>query len=295
MEYIRLIRVKQWVKNSFLFIPVFFSGRLDEYHLYGDLILAFFSFSFVASSIYILNDLRDIDADKLHPKKRFRPLASGKVSKATALALFVVLFLIGIIAAGIVNLKFLFVLGIYFTMNLAYTFGLKHISILDIFIVATGFGLRIKSGAIVTDIALSHWIIIMVFLLALFIAVAKRRDDLVIKNASGDIMRKVAKNYSLDFLNVCMSLLSGVIFVAYLMYTLSEDVIQRMGTYRLFYTSVFVLAGMLRYLQLALVDNDTGSPTDLLYKDRFIQLVLLLWILSFYLLIYFRDVVIFSG
>ena len=195
--------------------------------------------------------------------------------------------------AGSINLKFMFVLAIYFVMNVCYTLGLKNISILDILIVAIGFELSIKAGAIATDIALSHWIIIMVFLLALFMAIAKRRDDLIIKQISGENMRKVVKNYSLDFLNVSMSLLMGVIFVSYLMYTLSDEVISRMGTYRLFYTSLFVLAGLLRYLQIALVENDSGSPTDLLLKDRFIQVVIFLWVLSFYLLIYFRDFSIF--
>ena len=294
LDYISLIRVKHWVKNLFLFLPVFFSGGLDHFEVFGELILAFFSFSFVASTIYIINDYRDIEADRLHPKKKTRPLASGAISQRHALLLGAILLLLGFSIAGAVNVKFMFVLGIYFTLNLAYTFKLKTVSILDIIIVAIGFVIRIKSGAIVTNIALSHWIIIMVFLLALFIAVAKRRDDLVIKKASGEDMRKVTKNYSLDFLNVGMSLLAGVIFLAYLMYTLSPDVVARMGTYRLFYTSVFVLAGLLRYLQIALVENDTGSPTELLFKDRFIQSVIILWGLSFYLLIYFKDLILFS-
>ncbi len=293
MEYIRLIRVKHWVKNSFLFLPLFFSGQLDRFNLYPSLLLAFLAFSFVASTIYVLNDYKDIEADKLHPKKKLRPLASGAVRKSSALILSILLLISGMTLAGSINLKFMFVLAIYFVMNVCYTLGLKNISILDILIVAIGFVLRIKAGAIATDIALSHWIIIMVFLLALFMAIAKRRDDLIIKQISGENMRKVVKNYSLDFLNVSMSLLMGVIFVSYLMYTLSDEVISRMGTYRLFYTSLFVLAGLLRYLQIALVENDSGSPTDLLLKDRFIQVVIFLWVLSFYLLIYFRDFSIF--
>ncbi|MEO1099859.1 MAG: UbiA prenyltransferase family protein, partial [Bacteroidota bacterium] len=224
MEYIRLIRVKHWVKNSFLFLPLFFSGQLDRFNLYPSLLLAFLAFSFVASTIYVLNDYKDIEADKLHPKKKLRPLASGAVRKSSALILSILLLISGMTLAGSINLKFMFVLAIYFVMNVCYTLGLKNISILDILIVAIGFVLRIKAGAIATDIALSHWIIIMVFLLALFMAIAKRRDDLIIKQISGENMRKVVKNYSLDFLNVSMSLLMGVIFVSYLMYTLSDEV-----------------------------------------------------------------------
>ena len=294
MEIIKLIRVKHWVKNSFMFIPLFFAGKLSDFSLYPSLILGFFSFSFVASSIYVINDWKDIEADRLHPKKKKRPLASGKVSIPMAWVTFFVLLAGGLGLAAYVDMKFAFVMLIYFLMNVAYTLGLKKVSILDIVIVAIGFVLRVKSGGIITDIALSQWIVVMVFLLALFMAIAKRRDDLVIKGDSGIDLRAVTKTYSLDFLNISLSLVAGVIFVSYLMYCMSPNVVERMGTYRLYYTALFVLAGIMRYLQLALVENNTGSPTKVLYKDRFIQVVLALWVLSFYLLIYFKDVSIFS-
>jgi len=293
LKYFQLLRIKHWVKNLFLFIPLFFSGELLEVTHYLPLFLGFLSFGWVASTIYILNDLKDIENDKLHPKKKYRPLASGDISKKSALLLVPFLLAIGFGLAYSINIKFCFVLAIYFLMNLAYTFKLKHIAILDIIIVAIGFVLRIKAGSIIAIIPLSQWIIIMVFLLALFIAIAKRRDDIIIKEESGTQVRKASANYSKDYLNMALSLISGIIIIAYLMYTLSEDVIQRMGTYRLFYTTLFVIAGILRYLQIALVENNTGSPTSLLYKDRFIQTVLLLWIVSFYFLIYFKDFSIF--
>lgn len=295
MKYIKLIRLKHWVKNLFLFIPVFFAGEVLNSSLYTPLIAGFFAFGFVASTIYILNDLKDIENDKLHPKKRFRPLAAGTVSKTGAIIIIPLFLFLGFGIAASISLKFSFVLAIYFVMNLAYTFGLKKISILDIIIVSIGFVLRIKAGSIITLIPLSQWIIIMVFLLALFLAIAKRRDDLLIKEDSGTDVRAVSKKYSLEYLNVALSLISGVIIVAYLMYTLSPDVIERIGTYRLFYTTIFVIAGLLRYLQLALVENNTGSPTSLLYKDRFIQFVIIMWVMSFYLLIYFKDLSLFTN
>ena len=294
LELIKLIRVKHWVKNLFLFVPVFFAGQLTNFDLYPHLILAFCSYSFIASAIYIINDWKDIEADRLHPEKRMRPLASGKVSTKVAGAVFVGLLLVGFGIAAYLSMKFAFVLIIYFVMNLAYTLGLKKISILDIFIVAVGFVLRIKAGSVATEIALSQWSIVMVFLLALFMAVAKRRDDLVLKAASGVDLRAVSKTYSLQFLDVSLSLISGIIFISYLMFCMSPEVIERMGTYRLFYTALFVLAGILRYLQIALVENNSGSPTKLLYTDRFIQVVLILWVVSFYLLIYFKDLIIFN-
>ncbi|MFT4847500.1 MAG: decaprenyl-phosphate phosphoribosyltransferase [Parvicella sp.] len=289
MEFIKLIRVKHWVKNLFLFIPLFFAGEVLNTSYYIPLILGFFAFGLVASSIYILNDLQDIENDKIHPKKKFRPLAAGTISKKVGITAIPILLIIGFSIAYFVSFKFSFVLAVYFILNIAYTFGFKKIAILDIIIVSIGFVIRIKAGSIITLVPLSQWIIIMVFLLALFLAIAKRRDDLIIKESLGTDVRAASKKYSLEYLNTALSLISGVIIVAYLMYTLSPEVIERMGTYRLFYTSLFVIAGILRYLQLALVENNTGSPTSLLYKDRFIQGVIILWVLSFYLLIYFKE------
>jgi decaprenyl-phosphate phosphoribosyltransferase len=294
MVYLKLLRVKHWVKNFFLFLPMFFSGQLFEAQKYLDLFLGFISFSLVASAIYILNDYRDIDADNNHPEKSKRPLASGRVPTSTALILLVILLVAGFGLAYFLKAKFLFVIGIYFLMNLGYSFGLKSIPILDIIIVALGFNLRVKAGGILAGIAVSEWLTVMIFLLALFLAVAKRRDDILIKIRSGMDMRKSVKGYSLDFINGMMYILSAIILVSYLMYTLSPVVIGNFSTHRLYYTILFVVAGMFRYLQIALVENNTGSPTNVLYKDRFIQVSLILWLLSFYLIIYYPDIQIFT-
>ncbi len=191
---VKLLRVKHWVKNIFLFIPLFFAGQIFNTLLYKDLVLGFFAFSLVASCIYILNDLRDVADDRLHPTKKFRPLAAGSISLSTAYLMIPFLLLMGFFLAYSISEKFTFVLLIYFLLNLAYTFGLKKISILDIIIVAIGFVLRIKAGAIITYIPLSQWTIVMVFLLALFIAIAKRRDDLIIKARIGIDIRAASMN-----------------------------------------------------------------------------------------------------
>jgi 4-hydroxybenzoate polyprenyltransferase len=294
VAYLTLLRPKDWAKNLFLFIPLFFSGDFFHWELYPRLILGFIAFSLVASSIYIINDYRDIEDDKKHPEKKSRPLASGKVSKPAALIICVLLLITGFAIAFFIRDKFLFVLGIYFILNLAYSFGLKTIPILDIIIVAIGFVLRIKSGAVIAMIGLTEWLNIMVFLLALFMAIGKRRDDVLLKLSSGTDMRKSIKGYNLEFLNVVLALVCAVIVVAYFMYTMSPDVIRRMGTYRLYYTCLFVLAGILRYLQIIFVHSAAGSPTRILYKDRFIQISILLWITSFYLIIYMKDVTLFQ-
>jgi decaprenyl-phosphate phosphoribosyltransferase len=292
--YIKLLRAKDWAKNLFLFIPVFFSGLIFNKDTYPLLLLGFFAFCCIASSIYIINDYRDIEDDKKHPVKSKRPLASGAVSKTAAIIICALLILAGFGIAFFIETKFLFVLGIYFLINLGYSFGLKNIPILDIGIVAAGFVLRVKAGAVIADIGISEWLNIMVFLLALFMAIGKRRDDVLLKLSSGTDMRKAIKGYNLEYLNVVLALVCAVIVVAYFMYTMSPEVEKRMGTYRLYYTCLFVLAGILRYLQIIFVQATSGSPTKILYRDRFIQVTLLLWIASFYLIIYMKDVKVFK-
>ena len=294
MSYLKLLRPKDWAKNLFLFIPVFFSGELFIWEIYPKLIIGFIAFCCIASSIYIINDYRDIEDDKKHPVKSKRPLASGAVSKNAALVICVLLMLIGFIIAYFLRAKFLFVLSIYFVLNIAYSLGLKNIAILDIVILAIGFVLRIKAGAVIAQIGVSEWLNIMVFLLALFMAIGKRRDDVLLKISSGTDMRKSIKGYNLEFLNVVLALVCAVIVVAYFMYTMSPEVLRRLGTYRLYYTCLFVLAGIMRYLQIIFVQAASGSPTKILYKDRFIQTILLLWTASFYFIIYVKDITIFK-
>lgn len=286
MQYLKLLRPSHWAKNLFLYIPLFFAGEIFNLQKVVELLIGFFAFSLIASSIYIINDYRDVEADRIHPVKRKRPIASGAVSKPAALVFFILCLAIGGLLAWYVKPKFAFVVGIYFIINLLYSFGLKNISILDILILSIGFVLRVKAGGVAATVAVSEWLMIMVFLLALFMAVAKRRDDVLIKTQSGQDMRKAVKGYNMDFMNVMLALVSAVIIVSYLMYTMAPETMARFGTYRLYYTCLFVIGGLLRYLQITYVENNTGSPTKILYKDRFIQLTILLWVLSFYVIIY---------
>lgn len=294
MAYLKLLRPKDWAKNLFLFIPLFFAGEIFNFSLIGAVTLGLVAFSFIASSIYIINDYRDIEDDRKHPTKCRRPLASGAVSKPAALVICGLLIVAGFALAWFIRDKFMFVLGIYFVINLGYSLGLKNIPILDIVILAIGFVLRIKAGSVISLIPLSEWIIIMVFLLAVFMAVGKRRDDVLLKLSSGTDMRKSIKGYNLEFLNIMLALVCAVIVVAYFMYTMSDEVLTRLGTHRLYYTCLFVLAGIMRYLQIIYVSADSGSPTKILYKDRFIQITLLLWIASYISIIYLKDITIFK-
>jgi decaprenyl-phosphate phosphoribosyltransferase len=292
--YLKLLRPKDWAKNLFLFLPLFFGREIFNLGKLFHVALGFIAFSAIASSIYIINDYRDREDDRKHPVKRNRPIASGAVKPTTALVICGVLLVIGFALAWWIRDKFFIVLGIYFLLNLAYSLGLKAISILDIIILATGFVLRIKGGSVISYVPLSEWIIIMVFLLAVFMAIGKRRDDVLLKLSSGTDMRKSIKGYNLEFLNILLAFVCAVIVVAYLMYTMSPVTIANTGSSRLYYTCIFVLAGIMRYLQIIYISTDSGSPTKILYKDRFIQITLLLWGISYILLLYLKNVNIFA-
>ena len=294
-QYINLLRPKHWAKNLFLFVPSFFAGKFFEIDKIWLLAAGFLAFSCLASSIYIVNDYRDIEDDRKHPEKKNRPLASGAVNKSVALVISILLTLSGILIAYFVDTsgKFLFITLIYYILNLSYSFGLKNVSIVDIIIVATGFVLRVKGGAALADVDTTPWFIIMTFLLALFMAIAKRRDDIMLKMSTGIDMRKSMKGYSLEFLNTLLGLFCAIIIVSYVNYTVSSVSYEKFG-HRLYYTSLFVIAAMMRYLQITFIHNKAGSPTDVLYKDRFIQVTLLLWVASFFVILYVRDLTFFE-
>ncbi|MEQ1587506.1 MAG: UbiA prenyltransferase family protein [Cyclobacteriaceae bacterium] len=283
---LKLLRIKQWVKNLFLFIPTFFAGNIFEFSQLYILAIGAFAFSLVASGVYVINDFQDKKLDQRHPQKKYRPIASGQISGNTALILILALLLAGLGLSLTLNLDFFYILLAYFILNLGYCYGLKNIPILDLFIVAAGFLLRVYSGGVLVDVFVSHWLSIMILLLALFIVIAKRRDDLVLHEKTGQNLREVSKAYNLEFINSCLTLLSSVILVAYIMYTVSPEVSEKFSSHYLFATSVFVMAGIMRYLQITFVERRSGSPTEILLTDKFILLTILGWVISFYLIIY---------
>lgn len=278
-----IIRPHQWIKNIFIFAPLFFSFSFD-WDKAATVLLGFVLFSLTASGIYILNDYHDIREDSEHPQKRFRPLASGTVSKKEALAFMFLLIGVSLSGAFALSSSFFILLLLYIMINIGYSYGLKHIAILDITLIAVGFVLRIFAGALLIDSTPSMWIVLVTFLLALFLALAKRRDDCLLAQ-NGKKTRKNIDGYNLEMVNSAMTLMAGVTVVSYLMYTVSLEVTQRLGTHNLYITSLFVIIGILRYMQLTFVEHNSGSPTKLVLKDRFLQLVLIGWIGSFYLIV----------
>lgn len=293
-QYLKLLRVEQWVKNLFVFVPLFFAGKVTQTDLLLKSIVAFIVFSLAASVVYILNDYNDIEADRKHPEKRRRPLASGAISKKRALVILAVLVLINVsftLGSQIYfqdsMWKFAAIIMIYFLMNLAYTFKLKHVPIIDIFIIATGFVLRVQAGGSITGINISQWAVLLTFVLALVLAIGKRRGELINAQVSGKT-RKALDGYNVQFADIALSISVTLAIICYLMFTLSPEVQQRFHP-RVFYTVIFVVFAFLRYLQQTLVYNRTESPTKIVYRDRYIQATLLLWVIAFSIQIYFKE------
>ena len=284
-----LIRPQQWIKNGFVLIPMFFGGRLLNVDDAIASVVTFFAFSFVASAIYCFNDIVDVEADRRHPVKCHRPIASGAVSVPTAYALMVILTLLSALllfflpqrageTAGIV--------AFYFLLNMAYCLWLKRHAIIDVCTVAFGFVLRILAGGMACDVAVSNWLVLMTFLLALFLSFAKRRDDVLRMNETGEPPRRNTIRYNLTFVNQAITITGTVTLVCYIMYTVSPEVVSRFHAPYLYLTSIFVLVGLLRYMQLTVVDEVSGDPTKILLRDRFTQAIVVAWIMSFLLIIY---------
>lgn len=281
-----LIRPHQYVKNLFIFMPMFFVGQMANIDLLVNALIAFIAFSLSASAVYILNDYRDVEDDRLHPTKKNRPLASGSVSSQTALVMMGLLAISGLGLMASLSIEAAAILIAYIGLNLAYSFKLKHVAIIDVVIISTGFVLRLFIGSQVTSIPLSMWIVIMTFLLALFLALAKRRDDVLIFLDTGKKMRQVVDGYNLQLIDSAMTIMSAVVIVAYILYTTSAEAVARIGNDHLYLTALFVILGIMRYLQIALVEENAGSPTRIVLKDRFIQLTIVAWLGTFGWMIY---------
>lgn len=284
-----LIRPQQWIKNGFVLIPMFFGGRLLNADDAIASVVTFFAFSFAASAIYCFNDIVDVDADRRHPVKCHRPIASGAVSVPTAYALMAVLVLLSALllfflpqrageTAGIV--------AFYFLLNMAYCLWLKRHAIIDVCTLAFGFVLRILAGGMACDVAVSNWLVLMTFLLALFLSFAKRRDDVLRMNETGEPPRRNTIRYNITFVNQAITITGTVTLVCYIMYTVSPEVVSRFHAPYLYLTSIFVLVGLLRYMQLTVVDEVSGDPTKILLRDRFTQAIVVAWIMVFLLIIY---------
>ena len=287
---LQLLRPAQWVKNAFVLLPLFFGQRMTDVHLLTLAIVAAVVFSLAASVVYCLNDILDREADAQHPVKCRRPLASGAVSvPAGWAACAACVALAAALTLWLLPPSMMWLMAAYLALNVAYSVWLKHVSLIDVLVVAVFYVMRVEAGSLTTGIALSQWLVVMTFLLALLLVLGKRRDDVVLQAEGGKVVRRGAARYNIDFINMALTMVATITIVAYMMYTMSDEVTTRLGNHHIYCTTVFVLAGILRYLQITLVENKSGSPTQVLARDRFIQACLACWVMAFVFIIYVAN------
>ncbi len=282
----QMARPHHYVKNAFVWLPLFFGHKLNDPHAALATLFAFLAFCLAASAVYVLNDIRDVDEDRCHPRKKFRPLARGTLKVSHAALLMAVLVLLSLaISSMLLPKAFLGVIFAYLLLNVAYSLYLKQFAIVDLVCISVGFVLRVVGGGGAADVAVSRWIVVMTFLLAVFLALGKRRDDLLLA-AAGNGGRKSLDGYSMEFVSLAMIALTSVIIVSYILYTISPEIIGKHGTPNLYLSSFWVIVGFIRYLQVVFVSKKSGSPTRLLLEDHGLKCIIGGWLLTVYALIY---------
>jgi 4-hydroxybenzoate polyprenyltransferase len=285
-----LLRIKSWIKNGFLFLPAIFSFRLLQLELMSSLFLGALAFSLVSSFVYVTNDIKDSDRDALHPRKKNRPIAAGKISKGLAFIVGVSILIIAysIMFLARLPLGFLAIVSTYLFLNILYSLGLKMLPLLELFIVAINFVLRVLAGCAIILVSPSHWILVVTFFLAFLMVVVKRKSEITQLQGNAVNHRAVLKAYSVGFLNTLTYIAATITITAYLLYSIDPDVVKALGTDWLMYSSLFVLMGVIRFIQISeqgLYEGE-GDPTTLLFKDRFLQGTVFCWILYLIGIIY---------
>lgn len=282
------MRLPHWIKNSFIFAAIIFSKKIFILPDFTRVFIAFIFFSIISSAGYIINDLVDLSEDKKHPRKSKRPIASGSLPPKTAIITAMALITIALLCGFILNINLGIVLLLYFILELIYSFFLKHKVILDIFGIATFFILRVLAGGVVIQTEISNWLLICTGLIALFLGFSKRRHELVLLGEDAHKHRKVLTEYSPYFLDQMIGVVTASTLVAYILYTLSAETVEKFGTDKLIFTIPFVLYGIFRYLYLVHQKEKGGSPTKLLLTDPPLLINATLWILSAIIIIYSR-------
>ena len=285
---LRLMRPRQWTKNVFVLAPLVFGFKLMDMASVSASLTATFVFGLVASLVYIVNDMRDMDADRVHPKKCLRPLASGEVTRPEAAGLMMVLAILVMVVAhyALFDRMFWIFLGIYGALSLGYSLGLKQIPLLELFIVAAGYVLRVLAGCAAIAETPSPWILAAGGTVALLIVAGKRRAEIA-ENNDPEQLRRSLREYNLSFLDSMITMLAANSVVTYLLFTTSDYALERYHTPYLVATSVFVLYGILRYMQLIKVTTGADDPTNLILTDSSLRIAVLGWVATCVGLIYF--------
>lgn len=285
-EYVRLARPKQWVKNLFVFGPLIFARELFLVEPMVIALKAFIAFCCIASAVYVINDIADIEADRAHPEKKYRPLAAGTVSPVGAYIVAGFFLALAALVTFGMDARFLLVLSLYFLMNLAYSFALKNVVLLDVFLIAAGFMMRVVGGAYAINVETSSWLVLCTLFISLFLGFAKRRTELILVPDVAFTERKVLRRYQVGFLDDMLTIAAAGTVISYALYTVAPRTLQVFGTDKLIYTTVFVIYGVFRYLYLIHTTSSTDKPADVLTSDVPILATAALWVLSCVVLIY---------
>ncbi|MCB0572076.1 MAG: decaprenyl-phosphate phosphoribosyltransferase [Phaeodactylibacter sp.] len=290
-EILISVRPYQWVKNVLVFAALIFSLSFLDPRAIQLSILVFVSFCLVSGSVYLINDIRDKRADSLHPVKKRRPIASGRLPVGIALAAFFAFLSTGLFLAYLANWKTLFLIGVYLALNLGYSFGLKRVVILDVMIVAIGFLIRAMAGAYAIDVAVSPWLFICTLLLALLLVLGKRRQELAMMEEQAGVHRKSLEEYSLPFIDGLMFVSAGAAIVTYSLYTIADEVVARFHTQWLIATTPLAIYGIFRYLYLVYIKEQGGDPTKMMIMDKAFVINGLLWVaMIFSILFYAKNI-----
>ncbi|MFZ1080654.1 MAG: decaprenyl-phosphate phosphoribosyltransferase [Candidatus Kryptoniota bacterium] len=292
--YVRLMRPNQWVKNVFVLFPLMFSKNLFNVSLFAGSFLTLVSFCFAASSIYIVNDIADKELDRLHPVKKNRPIAASVVTVGEGWCIAVVLFVISfmVLLLGGIRLTVIIPIAAYIIINLLYSFVLKQIVLIDVFVIAAGFILRIIAGGYAINVKISNWLIMTTLFISIFLGVAKRRGEFVHLSQSRDeSSRKVLINYDLSLIDQILSISSASVIITYALYTVSERTVLAFKTEALIFTTVFVVYGIFRYLYLIHKMGLGESPINALFTDMPMVINMIFYIISAIAIIYKQELI----
>lgn len=287
---VRLMRPQQWIKNLFVIAPLIFAREL--FLAEPDLLAlrAFVAFCLTASAVYIVNDIIDLEADRAHPRKRNRPLPAGTISLPAALALLGVLIAADVLLIWGMTDQFILIVATYFFMNLAYSFKLKEVFLLDVFIIAAGFMLRVLGGAYAISVQVSSWIILCTLFISLFLGFAKRRGEIVVMQSMGAAPeRKVLHHYRVEVIDQMLTVTAAGTVIAYALYSVAPRTVEIFGTDKLIYTTIFVMYGIFRYMYLIHTTESVENPSAVVTTDYPIIINVVLWITTCVLLIYFKG------
>ena len=283
---LKTMRPKQWIKNVIIFVPLVFDQKLTDFSLALVTFLGFLIFCLLSSSVYIINDLSDIEADQQHPKKKNRPLASGALSVRAARIAAVVFILISFVGGILLSLEFTVIAGTYLLLNIAYTTRLKHIPILDVLVLSFFYVLRVWAGVVLVDVErFSPWLYVVTLFGALLIGIGKRRAEMILLKENANSHRRVLDGYTLAFLDQMMIIVASITIMTYSLYTFFAPNLPENDSMML--TIPIVLFGLFRYLYLIMVEESVGAPEEILFSDRQIQLTIILWGLVVIAIFYF--------